>query len=156
MGTLIVEVRRALIEGLSSVAAFQFPSPATGQIPRFDFTPRRGATERERVWTEGVTLNHSSVSMRATKTFRNEAGGFDVAIRVAGLAKDQDATTTRAVEIAQAVEDYVATHENWMDWGLEGLNALTVDGDWTVIEGFDDNSTLALIAIPIRYAARLT
>jgi hypothetical protein len=155
MGTQLVAVRAALIDALGDLPEYGVEGP-TGQKPELSFGWRTGWTRRERVWTQRARFEHQPASMRATKTFRNEVGFFDLMIFVHGVGLSQEDTSTRAVELMVAAEDWVATHANWQSL-VPGITEMLVVGDGELAEALDENGGgLAEVRIPIRYKARLT
>lgn len=157
MGTQLVAVRAALVDALGGLPEFSSPGP-TGQTPELSFGWRTGWTRREQVWTQRARFEHEPASMRATKTYRNEVGFFDLMIRVEGVGLSQQVTSERVVELMTAAEDFIATHANWNDGSIgTGLYELQVVGDGVLAEELDEQGGgRAQINVPIRYKARLT
>ncbi len=153
MGSALVAVRTGLITALATLTG-------TGEDLEnvsVSYAYPRGPEKRETIYTSGGKFNHSSASLRATKTFRNEVGTFDVRVLVRGISLAQETTSARAIELGVVVEDFVATHVNWTNSALGvAIQTLTVDGDGELVEAFNDKGTLAELSIPIRYSARLT
>lgn len=147
MGTQIVAVRKLLIDNLSTLGEFATVETTLGY--------KVGSKRRERCWTGNAKFTHTSASMRATKTFRDESGAFDLVILIEGIGLDAEATSARAVELGTEVEDWVATHANW-DAALTGLNWVAIEGDGALVEAFNDKGSLAELTYPITYRARLT
>jgi hypothetical protein len=157
MGTQLVAVRAALIEALAELPEYLAPGP-TGQTPELSFGWRTGWTRREQVWTQRARFEHEPASMRATKTYRNEVGYFDLMIRVEGVGLSQQVTSERVAELMAAAEDFIATHANWNTGSIgDGLYELQVVGDGVLAEELDEQGGgRAQINVPIRYKARLT
>lgn len=154
MGTLVVDTRALLVAGLSSLPDYIVAGP-TGQVPEVTFAYRVGSKKRERVWTQNARFHHEPASMRAAKTFRNETATFELVILIEGVGLDPETTSTRAVELGAAAEDWVAIHANWNGL-VEGLNWLQIEGDGALTEAFNDKGSLAELVYPLAYRARLT
>jgi hypothetical protein len=157
MGTQLVAVRSALVAALAELPEYLAAGP-TGQTPELSFGWKSGWTRRERVWTQRARFEHEPASLRATKTFRNEVGYFDLMIFVHGQGLSQEVTSTRAAELMTAAEDFVATHANWHNNALGvGITEVQVVGDGELKEALDEQGGgLAECRVPIRYKARLT
>jgi hypothetical protein len=149
MGSALVAVRSGLIAGLDALADFD------GVLVEFGY--KVGAKNREKVWTQDARFTHKSASLRAGKTFRNEVGTFNLRILVEGVGKSPEWTSTRAMALGHAAEQFVALHANWNDGALGvAINALTIEGDGELVEAFNDKGSLAELTYPIRFTARLT
>lgn len=154
MGSQLVAVRKALVDGLAALPAYKAEGP-TGQRPEIEFGWKVGWVRRERVWTQNARFTHEPASMRAVKTFSNEVGTFDLLIFVHGVKLSQATTSTRVNELGVAAWDWVQTHANWQP--LPGLTEMLVVGDGVLAEGVDaEGNALAELTLPIRYKARLT
>jgi hypothetical protein len=147
MASILVDVRRALVEGLADVVGL-----AEGAC-EFSWTSREIFAER--IWTRRARTNTSSAAMRSGRNFRNEVGQFEVVVLVIGDGETQETTSTRALEIGAVVEDFISDRKN-NELGVTGLQTLVIDGDGELAEMFNDNGTLAELTIPVRYTARLT
>lgn len=152
MGTQIVAVRQGLVTSIAALSALT--TPVDGQTPEVTFGYKVGSKRRQKVWTQRARFTHQPASLRASTTFRDEEGQFDVIVLVEGVGLSVEATSARAVEIGHAIEDLVATHASWP--AVTGLTALKVQGDGQLLEAFNDKGSLAELTLPIRYTARLT
>lgn len=141
---MIVATRLAVLDALRPLAAFE------------DVDVRlswdSGSEARERVYTARSRFTQKPASMRAGRTHRNEAGIFQVVIRVEGVGDDQETTSARAVELGTEVEDWIAENRST----VAGLNWLEVRGDGELAEMFNDAGTLAVLVYTVTYDARLT
>lgn len=149
MGTLLVAVRQGLVTALDAL-------PSLNGV-QATYAYKKGGEPRESLWTVDGRFTHAPASMRAGKTFRNEDATFGLRILVRGISKDQHWTSSRAIEIGAAVEDFVAIHANWLNGALGPVvQTMTVEGEGELAEAFNDRGTLAELTLPIRYTARLT
>lgn len=152
MGTQLVAVRSGLIAALADLPAFaEFETT---------YIPMKGSKARQRCFTDAARLNHSSASMRAAKTFRNEEGAFDLVLYSEGYgtAADPASLSDALHDVGEAAEDFIATHANWNSdaLGTTGLNWLAVEGEGGFAEGWTDNGLAVSLTYPIAYRARLT
>jgi hypothetical protein len=152
MGTQIVAVRAGLVAALADLPEF-----ADYEVT---YIPLKGSKARARCFTDNARISHSSASMRATKTFRNEEGSFELVLWVEGYgaAADPASLTTAVQEVGEAAEDFVATHANWDAdaLGTSGLNWLSIEGEGRFSELWTDNGLSVALIYPISYRARLT
>ncbi len=152
MGTQLVAVRAGLIAALAALP--EFADYETTYIPM------KGSKARKRCFTDRARMNHSPASMRATKTFRNEEGTFDLVLYIEGLGGEADpATLSDSLhDVGTAAEDFIATHANWDGdaLGTSGLNWLQVEGEGGFAEGWTDKGLAVSLTYPIAYRARLT
>ena len=149
MGSALVAVRTGLVTALDALTSLN--------NVQVTYAYPRGPEKRECIYTYGGKFNHSSASLRATKTYRNEVGTFDVRVLVRGISLAQETTSARAIALGVIVEDFVATHANWSNSALGvAIQTMTIDGDGELLEAFNDKGTLAELSIPVRYTARLT
>jgi hypothetical protein len=152
MGTQLVAVRAGLIAALAELPAFaDFETT---------YIPMKGSKARNRCFTDRARMSHSSASMRATKTFRNEEGTFDLVLYSEGVgaAADPAALSDALHDVGEAAEDFVATHANWNGdvLGTSGLNWLAVEGEGGFAEGWTDKGLAVSLTYPIKFQARLT
>jgi hypothetical protein len=152
MGTQLVAVRAGLIAAL-------------GDLPEFSdfettYIPMKGSKARNRCFTDRARLHHSPASKRAAKTFRDEAGTFDLVLYTEGYGEAADpATLSDSLhDVGTAAEDFIATHANWNSdaLGTTGLNWLQIEGEGGFAEGWTDNGLAVSLTYPITYRARLT
>lgn len=147
MGSILVEVRSLVTSSLRDLPEFADVETTFGY--------KVGSKRREKCWTQNADFTHAPASMRAVKTFRQEDGSFDLVIFVEGIAKSVEETSTRAMDLGHAFEDWIATHASW-EGAVEGLVWLQVEGDGSLTEAFNDKGSLAELRYPIKYRARLT
>jgi hypothetical protein len=152
--TQIVQVRSTLITALAALSAYTTPD-AKGHKPLVSLGYPLGAKDREKVFTARARFTHAPASLKAGRTFRNETGFFDVVISVEGVGESQETTSTRAVTLGTALEEYVADNRT-LAGAVTGLNWLVIDGDGQLVEMFNDRGTLAELTYPLKYDARLT
>lgn len=155
MASIITAVRSLVLAGLRSTTAFNVPDPVTKQKPDVQFGWKNDWKAREKVFTSNARFTHAPASMRAVKTFRNEDGGFDLVILIAGIAQDAETVCDRALALGETVEDWCATHANWQGQ-IPGLNWLQISGEGSLAEAYGDKGVLAELTYPITYQARLT
>jgi hypothetical protein len=148
-GSVLVPLRAALVEALADLPEF------ADVLCVFAF--KVGAKDRKKVWTQDSEVEMSPASMRAAKTFHNEAGSFALIFRVEGIALAPEETSTQAHELMAAAHNFVATHANWQDDALGGihLTSLTIDGRGYVVEAFNETGSVSEGRLPIRYSARI-
>jgi hypothetical protein len=147
MGSILVDVRKLLIDNLANLPEFTDAETTFGY--------KVGSKRREKVWTQNARFTHAPANMRATKTFRDEQATFELVILVEGIAKTVEETSSRAMELGHAAEDWLATHASW-EGEVTGLVWLQVEGDGALTEAFNDNGSIAELIYPISYRARLT
>ena len=149
--SIIVAVRSALVTGLATAIA------ADGGMADVEvsFQWKADWQRRERIWTRNARFTHAPASMRSGRNFRSEVGMFEVAILVEGIGRNAEWSATRALVIGQVVEQYIADRKN-NELAVAGLQTLTVSGDGSLTEMFNDQGTLAELSYPIQYTARLT
>lgn len=150
-GTLIVAVREHLLDLVRDLDAFQ--ADPYGSKPHVTLGYDDASDDREQVFTQRARFSHEAASMRADYTARNETGTFELVIYVQGVDRPTEWSSGRAVELGAVVEQAVAEHRNSL--GLDGLKWIQVDGDGRLDELYADDSTLAVLVYPIKYAARL-
>ena len=152
MGTQLVAVRAGLIAALADLQEFA--------LYETTYIPVKGSKARARCFTDNARLIHSSASMRAAKTFRNEEGSFDLVLYTEGVGAAADPVTLSDAlsEVGVAAEDFIATHANWNSdaLGTSGLNWLAIEGDGGFAEGWTDKGLAVSLTYPITYRARLT
>lgn len=149
MGSALVAVRKGLTAALTALPAFEGVEVT--------FAYKVGTRKRERLWTQDARFTHEPASLRPGKTFRDEVGTFNLRILIEGVSKSPDDTSGRAMDLGHVVEDFVASHANWVNGALGvSINTLTVQGDGELAEAFNDKGSLAELTYPIRYTARLT
>lgn len=146
VSTLAVAVRSLLIDGISTL-------PALADVG-VTFGYKVNSKKRERIWTQSATFEQGPASMRATRTFRDENGAFQLVVLVEGINRDAEWTAGRAKDLATEVSDWVAVHANW-NTAIAGLTKVTVQGGGSLTEYFNDKGTLAELVLPIAYHARI-
>ena len=149
--SIIVAVRSALATGLATAIT------ANGGMTDTEVSYQWKADwqRRERVWTRNARFTHAPASLRAGRNFRDEVGTFEVAILVEGVGRTAEWSATRALEIGQVVEQFIADRKN-NELAVAGLQTLIVSGEGSLTEMFNDSGTLAELAYPVKYTARLT
>lgn len=143
-GTMALAARQALVDALGPLAALEDVECALAW--------NSGSEARERLYTARSRFTQKPASLRAGRTHRNEAGTFQLVIRVEGVGEDQAATSQRAVDIGLAAEEWIADNRST----VAGLEWLEVRGDGELAEMFNDLGTLAILAYTVSYEARLT
>jgi hypothetical protein len=147
MGSLLVAVRSLLTDALADLPEFADAETTFGY--------KVGSKRREKCWTQNARFKHETAGLRPVKTFRNESGTFELVILIEGVALSVEETSTRAMELGHAAEDWVATKANW-EGAITGLKWITVSGDGALAEAFNDKGSLAELTYPITFEARLT
>lgn len=155
-GSILVAVRSALIDGLKApgTGITSTINDATHEV-EIAFQWKQDESVREWIYTGSARFSHASAAMRAGRNYRDEVGKFSVVVLVAGVDLTQEETSTRCMEIATAVEEWIADRKN-NDLGVTGLQTLVVDGDGALDEMFRESGHLAIAEIPVKYTARLT
>lgn len=153
-GTLIVEVRSTLLAGVAAATEFA-TIDLKGHKPKVSLSYPLGAKDREKVFTRRARFTHAPASLKAGRTFRNETGLFEVVILVEGVGESAETTSTRAVTLGTAFEEYVADNRT-LGGAVTGLNWLVVEGDGELAELMNDRGTLAELTYSLKYDARLT
>lgn len=153
-GTLIFDVRQALVTGLAGLDAFT-TKDAKGHRPLTTVGWPTGKRDREKVYTQRARFSHAPASMRAGRMFRNESGTFELVIWIEGVGESVDWTSARAVQLGTAAEEWIADNRT-LGGTLPGLNWLVVEGDGDLTELFNDGGSLCFLTYPIKYDARLT
>lgn len=143
-GTMIVAARQALIDAMDPLAAF-------AEV-ECRLSWHAGSEAAERLYTARSKFAQKPASLRAGRTMRNEVGTFMAVIHVEGVGEDQETTSARAVALGLVLEEWVADHRST----VAGLNWLEIRGDGELVEMLNDLGTLAVLAYPIAYDARLT
>lgn len=152
--TRIVAVRSTLITALAALSAYTTPD-AKGHKPKVSLSYPLGAKDREKVFTRRARFTHVPASLKSGRTFRNETGLFEVVILVEGVGESAETTSTRAVTLGTAFEEYVADNRT-LGGAVAGLNWLVVEGDGELAELMNDRGTLAELTYSLKYDARLT
>lgn len=142
-----VAVRSAVATGLAALADLKGVEVGFGW--------KQGSKHRERIYTDRTQGTQASAAMKAGRNFRNETGTFDLVIWVEGPGKDAAWVATRANALRQICEDWISDRKN-NELDIEGLQTLTVEGEWSATEGFADSGSLAEVRIPVQYTARIT
>ena len=142
-GTRIVAVRQALITGVDALPAFDGVECSLGW--------KSDSEAAERLYTRRPIFNQEPASLRRDRTFRDERGTFEVIIRVEGIDDTQETTSTRAVALGTALEEWVADNRS-----PAGVMWLAAKGRGELAELFNDLGTLALLSYTFAYQARLT
>jgi len=155
MGSVITAVRQLVVAGLAGTAEFTTPDPATNQRPDVRFGWKANWTAREKVWTGNAEFDHSSASMRAAKTFRDEQATFELVLLISGLSQTEEQVSERMDVLGGAVEDWCATHANW-NGAIDGLAWIAIEGRGSQTALFNDKGVLLERIYPITYRARLT
>lgn len=146
-GTILSSVRSALITGLDAQAGLD------GVLVTYAYKQDR--RQRECIWTQNARLNHVPASLRSGRNYRDEVGLFDIAVLVEGVAKTQEWTSDRACDLGLIVEEYIADRKN-NELAVAGLQTLQIAGDGELQEMFNDAGHMTVLALPVRYTARLT
>ena len=149
--SIVVAVRSALATGLATAIA------ADGGMADTEVSYHWKANwqRRERIWTRNARFTHAPASMRSGRNYRDEVGTFELAILVEGVGQNAEWSATRALTIGAVVEQWIADRKN-NELAVTGLQTLTVSGDGSLLEMFNDQGTLAELNYPVRYTARLT
>lgn len=149
-GSVLIPLRKALTDALAQ------REPVTNEVS-VHYAFKVGDKKRRKVWTQDGEFEMSPASMRPEKTFYNETGSFSVIFRVEGVGLSPEATAEQARVLMADAHDFVATHSNWQDGALGGidLTSLTIDGRGYIAEAFNDKGALVEGRLPIRYTARI-
>lgn len=142
-GTQALAVRKAVIDAVAALPAFSAVECAVSW--------NAASEAAERVYTRDSVFDQKPASLRAGRTFRDEAGTFVVVVRVEGIDKAQAATSQRAIDLGVLIEEWVADNRS-----LAGVNSLRAEGRGQLVEAYNDLGTLALLSYTIAYSARLT
>ena len=147
-GTKIGDVRQHVADSIAALAAFDDVKVTAA----WDV----GSRARERVYTTGAKFKQEPASMRGSgRTYRDEAGSFEVILRIEGVGKTPDWTIDRAITLGTAIEEWVADHRN-IAADVPGVEWLVAKGDGRLIERFSDKGTLVQLSYTLAYHARLT
>lgn len=155
MGSLITAVRSLVVDGIGGTPEFNSPDPATNQTPDIRFGWRMDWKAREKVWTGNAEFEHSSASMRATKTYRDEQATFELTLLITGISQTEEQVSQRMDVLGGAVEDWCATHANW-DGRVDGLVWVAIEGRGSQTALFTDKGLLLERVYPITYRGRVT
>jgi hypothetical protein len=155
MGSLITAVRSLVVAGIAATPEFSTPDPETNQTPDVSFGWKANWQAREKVWTGNAEFEHSTASLRATKTFRDEQATFELVLLISGISQTEEQVSDRMDVIGGAVEDWCATHANW-DSQITGLLWVAIEGRGSQTALFNDKGVLLERIYPITYRARLT
>lgn len=149
--SLLVQVRSAIVAGLQPVYA---ADPTTEQV-LVEYAWKASVSARERIWTGTSTFSTAAAAMRSGRNVRQETGRFDLIVRVEGIDRTAEWTSTRALQLGQVADDWISVRKN-NELGITGLQTLTIDGDGTLLEAFNESGYLADITYPVKYTARLS
>lgn len=141
----IVEVRRAVIEGIAAQALM------TDVLVTYGWNPE--ATDREQVFTMRARGNTPPASLRSGRTHRNEDASFVVVVHVELVGGNNEDADDRALELGAAVEEWVADHRT--NHGVDGVHWIQVDG-WELTGGSKTGAYVAQLMYTVSYSARLT
>lgn len=147
MRSALVAVRVALVDAISLLPAF-------ADVPVRYCYDRECVDRREFAVTRDATFEHSSPVMRSGRNVRRESGRFELVIWVEKVGSTPQEAAERALELGQAVEEYVADNKNGI--ASAGDFVFQVDGSGSLSEMASDSSSFAEVVYPIAYTARLT
>jgi hypothetical protein len=145
-GTLVVEVREALVDLLTARPNLEGKQVSYGW-------PGDDVLETESIFTASrARIEQEPSSLKAGRTFRDETVDFDVVIRfeaIGGTALDAD---QGAQALGTEVEECVADNRTL---GVAGVQWVTIR-PVALVGLYNDNGHLAELTYTIRYRARLT
>jgi len=144
----LVAVRSAIIDGLADHTDLR------DEPIEISYQYKAGSSKRERIFTTRARFTHEPASLRAGRNFRDEVGFFDLVILVEGVKQTAEWTAERALERGLVVEEFIADHKN-NELEVTGLQTLTVQGEGSLTEMFNDSGHLAELVYPVRFTARL-
>lgn len=144
-GSRLVEVKRAVIDGLAAL-------PALASVA-VTYAYRPGQDERDRIFAGRSRATHRPASLKAGRTFRDEVMAFDLVVLCELVGGDAEESEDRAVNtLGLIVEEFIADNRTL---GVTGVTALTISG-LEVNTMFNDRGHLTEAVYQITYNARLT
>lgn len=149
--SVILEVRKAVVDGIRTELGDPKVSVTYGWQGGSD--DRR----REQVFTNNARATHDPAALKAGRNFRDEQMDFDIVVLVIGPGKPED-TDERALEIGQAVEEFIADHKS-NELGVAGLKWMRMREVVLVNRigaAADANGSASELTYTVRYEARLT
>lgn len=163
-GSINVDLRKAVIAGLTAHLKahedFNGTTAAEDEVEvSYGYTLSSSAAQR--VYTGFARADTPSAAMKAGRNFRDEAGEFDLIVRVEVPGGSLEESDTRAFAIGTVVEEWVADHKNSDALAAadvevpDGFNWMNVTG-WESRNGPDDSGAGTLLVYRIAWTARLT
>lgn len=146
--SVIVALRQAVITGLQAQAGLSGVQVTYGW-------PGDDLAQRTRIFTNRARAEQSPASLRAGRTYRDEAGSFDVIIQVAQVAGSAYDADTTAIGLGLVVEEWIADNRTAVVASVPGLLFITAGG-WELRNLYNDAGSLTELTYAIDYRARLT
>lgn len=147
-GSIVVSVRRAVVEGLRD--AINDPKVSVS----YGYQGGDDDKRREQVWTDRARSTHEPAALKPGRNFREEVLDFDVVIWVAAVGKPPEDADDRALEIGVVFEEFMADRKH-NQLGVTGLQWITVTG-FELTNGYGPKGSLSELRYTVRYHARLT
>lgn len=141
----LVAVRSALMTALAArgeLAGVQVTYAHPGQ-----------SAQAECMWSQNGTVDLEIAALRAGRKTRNEVTSFEVVVSVLGPGDDQATVDTRALELGESLEDYLA--DNPAVFAATGAYTTTVTG-MRLTGGLMSEGRVAEATYTVSYRARLT
>lgn len=146
--TVIVALRQAVITGLQGQAGLAGVQVTYGW-------PGDDLAQRTRVFTNRARADQSPASLRTGRTFRDEAGTFDIVIQVLAVAGDAHDADSTAVGVGLVVEEWIADNRTAVVSSVPGLSWIEANG-WELKNLYNDRGSLTELTYTLAYRARLT
>ena len=145
--SIVVEVRKAIIDGLSEL----LPESVS-----CTYGWQGGDDERrEQVYTNRPRATHQPASLKVGRNFRNEQMDFDIVLIVMDPSAPPEDVDDRVMELGQVIEEYIADNKGGEDFGITGLNWITVTA-FEMQNQIGATGAATLAQWTVRYDARLT
>lgn len=146
--SVVVALRNAVVTGLQALPALSAVQVTYGW-------PGDDLAQRQRIFTNRARAGHEPASLRNGRTYRNEAGTFEVTIQVVTPASSAYEADTAAMTLGQSVEEYVADNRTALAATVTGLLWVRTDG-FELTNLYNDTGYISELTYTIRYSARLT
>lgn len=150
--SIVVDVRRALIEGLREV----FDSNELESVSvTYGWQGGDDTARRDQVFTDRARATHDPASLKSGRNFRNERMEFSLIVLSLGVGLKPEDNDDHVIELGQIVEEFVADNKGGQSLAVDGLN-------WIVVSAMELNNRYAAegsiseITYTLTYDARLT
>jgi hypothetical protein len=116
--SVVVEVRKAIIDGIAAALADESVSVSYGW--------RGGDDERrEQIYTNRPRATHEPAALKSGRSFRTESMTFDIVLLVMNPTDPPEDVDDRVMDLGQVIEEFIADRKS-NELGVAGLNWIGV------------------------------